>query len=50
MESVALSTVTLDIVKEFPASIQQQEQDSTDLLQANQLNFFFHPRSHEGIV
>lgn len=50
VESVALSTATLDIVKEFPASIQQQEQDLSDLLQANQLNFFFHLLSHEEIV
>lgn len=40
VESGALGTATLDIVKEFPASIQQQEQDLSDLSQANQHNLY----------
>lgn len=41
VESIALSTATLDIVKEFPASIQQQEQDLSDPFQAIQHNSYF---------
>lgn len=45
VESVSLCTVMAEIVEEFPASIQQQEEDLGDLFKANQHSpnwSFFH--------
>lgn len=50
VESIVLSTATLDIVKEFPASIHQQQQDSSDPFQANQHDWYFFSPSYKGIA
>lgn len=50
VESIVLSTAALDIVKEFPASIHQQHQDSSDPFQANQHNCYFFSLLYKGIA